>query len=232
MGNVILVTSSKNDIGQTIIGIKTGIELSKKDKKVLLVDLSCGKRKISDYFNESEDIIYDVKDVMDDICSAQQATISINENLYIIPYPRMTNKLRDIKKEGFEKLINEINNAYDVVIIDIDSLSQGFYINFEDIYGVFIVDNNDYSSIKNINSAYEIAKKFGVERIKVIINKYNKKGASNGTMLDIKDFNKMLTTPITCIIEENNKYMNINLGFINNDEKNSLNYAIENLLKP
>lgn len=229
MGDIILITSNKSDIGQTVIGIKTGIELSKKGKSVLLVDLSYGKNKISDYFNESENIIYDVKDVMDDICSAEQATISINDNLFILPFPRMSNKLYDIKKEGFSKLINEIKNVYDVIIIDINSLMLEHYVNFEDIYGVLIIDNNDYSSISNINSVYKIANKFGCKKVEVIINKFNKKGASKGMMLDLKDFNKLLITQITSIIEENNKYMDMNLEFLNNDESNSFKNAIESL---
>jgi septum formation inhibitor-activating ATPase MinD len=231
MGNVILVVSGKREIGKTVIGIKTGIELSKRGKNVVLVDLSSGKIKISDYFNESENIIYDVKDVLDNTCSAEQATITIRDNLNIIPYPRITDKLGNIKREGLINLIKEIKDNYDVIIIDIDSLVSAHYVNFEDISGVIIIDNNDFSSTADINSEYGIANTFGIEKIIVIINKYNKKGASKGMMLDLKEIEKILSTQIISTIEENNKYMNIDFEFINSDERNSLNYAVDNIIK-
>jgi septum formation inhibitor-activating ATPase MinD len=62
--SVIITGSQKNKIGKTIITIKTAVELSRSGRKVLMVDLSSGKVKISEYLNVNEDIIYDVMDVL------------------------------------------------------------------------------------------------------------------------------------------------------------------------
>ena len=85
MGKAVLIGSHKNEIGKTIICIKMGVNLSENGKKVLLIDLSEGKNKMSAYLNVNEDIIYDIKDVLDSTCSPEQAIIDINENLFLLP---------------------------------------------------------------------------------------------------------------------------------------------------
>jgi len=107
MGSVVLVSSQKRDIGKTVLAIKMSIELSKIGKNVLLIDLSSGKKKISEYLNVNEDIIYDIKDVLDMTCSLEQAVIEIDDKLSILPNPRIAGKLGTIKSESFLKLVNE-----------------------------------------------------------------------------------------------------------------------------
>ncbi len=55
MGRVVLVGSQKSEIGSTVLSIKMGIELSQDKKKVLLADLSGGKKKMSEYLKVNEE---------------------------------------------------------------------------------------------------------------------------------------------------------------------------------
>lgn len=231
MGDVILVSSEKRDIGKSILCIKTGIELSKAGKNVLLIDLSSGNKKISEYLNVNENIIYDIKDVLDNTCSTEQAVINIKENLSILPYPRIANKLGNIKREAFTKIISDIKKDYDITIIDMDSLSLCYYVDFENIDGAIIVNNNDFSAVKEINNEFYIADKFGLKKIIVVINRYNKKYAKKGSMINLKELKRMIAVEIIDIIEENIKYDNADYDFLFSIEKNSFNNTIENIIK-
>lgn len=228
MGSVVLIGSDKSCIGKTLIGIKIGIELSNRGKRVLLIDLANGNKKISEYFKVEEDIIYDIKDVLDGTCSMEQAIIDISDNLCIIPLPRVLNKLGNIKKYSFSRLVIEAKDKYDIIIIDVNGLSSCYYLDFTKLERIIIINNNDFSAVKEINNASDLAKKFKLKE-SVIINRYNKKNASKGTMLKIKDMNKMLDTEILSAIEEENKYIDVDYDFLFNKDINSFNSAIDSI---
>jgi septum formation inhibitor-activating ATPase MinD len=185
--NVILTGSQKNYIGKTVISIMIGIELSKTGKNVLMIDLSTGKVKMSEYLNVFENIIYDVADVLMDTCLLEQALIEINENLCLLPCPRISGKIDVINKESFDKLL-KFSESYDYIIIDGDILTHS-YIDFSKIQNVLSINNNDFSCVKEINTDRIISSK--AENFIVAINKYNNKKASNGMMMNLKDIEKL-----------------------------------------
>lgn len=221
MGDVIIVCSEKRDIGKSVVAIRTAIELSKSGKKVLMVDISCGKIKISEYLKVNENIIYDVKDVLDETCSIEHSVINITDSFSILPYPRIANKLGDIKREAFTRLIVELKKSYDIIIVDADKLSSCYFLDLNKVYGVIIINNNDFSALKEINGDCDIANKYGIEKILTVINKYNKKNANKGLMLSIKDMKKMTDADICYTLEENIKYDRIGYEFLFSNEKNS-----------
>lgn len=229
MGSTVLISSDKSCIGKTIIGIKTGIELSNRGKSVLLIDLANGNKKVSEYFNVDEDIIYDIKDVFDGTCSMEQATIDISDNLCIIPFPRVLNKLDNIKKDSFSRMVAEAKDKYDIVIIDVNGLSSCYHLDFTKLERIIIVNNNDFSAINEINNATDLAKKFKLKESIIIVNRYNKKNASRGTMLKIKDMNKMLDMEILSAIEEEDKYIDADYDFLFNKDINSFNSSIDSI---
>lgn len=226
MGKVVLVGSQKCDIGKTTLCIKAGYQLSQMGKKVLILDLSLGNKKISDYLNVSENIIYDIKDVFDGICSLDQAIIDINENLQLLPSPRLKDKLKDVKFELFSSLIKEAKD-YDVIIADVDKISLS-YIDFNDITNIVTVNNNDFSSIKEISLDKTVAQKNNVA-ITTIINKFSKRDAKKGSMLSAKDIQKMTELNINAVIDENLAYDGSH-DFLTNAQDNSFNKAINIIL--
>jgi len=229
LGSVVLVSSQKRDMGKTVLTIKTGIGLSQIGKKVLMIDLSSGKKKISEYLNVSEDIIYDIKDVLDMTCSLDQAVIDIDDKLSILPNPRIAGKLGSIKSESFSRLINEAKGKYDVIIADIDKISLS-YIDFSCIQLIINVNNNDFSCVKEFNIDKNIAYKFGVNNIIAVINKYDKKSASSGSMMKLKDIQKMTEVQTSIVIEDNSLYSNADNDLLFSKEENSFNKAVRNII--
>ncbi|HCS10694.1 MAG TPA: hypothetical protein DIV40_04475 [Clostridiales bacterium] len=228
--NVILTGSQKNNIGKTIISLKIAIELSRQGKKVLLMDLSSGKIKISEYLNMNEDIIYDIVDVIKKTCTLEQGIIEINENLSLLPCPRISGKINEINKESFINLL-QIVEAYDYVIIDADKLTS-VYLDFSKIDNAITINNNDFSSIKEINSDKTISSK--AANFIVAINKYNNKKAKKGIMMKSNDIEKLTETTISAIIEENIKYSQLQYEklFDADLQKTEINNIIKNLKMP
>lgn len=230
MGKVIAVSSQKETIGKTIISIKAGVKLSQMGKSVLLMDFSIGKKKMSEYLNVNENIIYDIKDVLDLTCSLDLAVIEIKKGLSLLPCPRINNKLGKIKKESFNKIINDAKKYYEVIILDIDKI-QFSHIDFSIFDNIVIVNNNDFSCIKEINTDKLIAEKYKFNNIHVIINQFNKRYASKGTMMKMNDIKKLSDLAIQSTIEYSDKYNQADIDFLFNTDDDSFNRAIDKIIK-
>ncbi|MDD3226471.1 MAG: AAA family ATPase [Tissierellia bacterium] len=225
--NVILTGSHKNNIGKTMISIKLAVELAKSGKIVLMMDLSSGKLKMSEYLNVNEDIIYDIVDVMKKTCTLEQGIIEINENLSLMPSPRIPGKINEINKESFINLLQSIE-AYDYVVIDADKLTS-VYIDFSKINNAITINNNDFSCIKEINSDKKISSK--AANFIVVINKYNNKKAKKGIMMKNNDIEKLTEIKVSSLIEENIKYSDLQYEMLFNSDflKTEINNIIRNL---
>ncbi|MDD3750761.1 MAG: AAA family ATPase [Tissierellia bacterium] len=225
--NVILTGSHKNNIGKTMISIKLAVELARQGKKVLMMDLSSGKLKMSEYLNVNEDIIYDIVDVIKKTCTLEQGIIEINENLSLMPSPRIPGKINEINKESFINLLQSIE-AYDYVVIDADKLTS-VYIDFSKINNAITINNNDFSCIKEINSDKKISSK--AANFIVVINKYNNKKAKKGIMMKNNDIEKLTEIKVSSLIEENIKYSDLQYEMLFNSDflKTEINNIIRNL---
>ena len=225
--SVILAGSQKKKIGKTIIGIKMAVELSRGGRRVLMVDLSSGKVKMSEYLNVDEDIIYDVVDVLQKTCSLNQALIEIKENLYLLPSPRIPGKIDKLNRELFMNLFQN-TEYFDVVIIDADSLTCA-YIDFSKIDNAITLNNNDFSCVKEISSDKAISSL--AANFMVVINRYNKKEAKRGKMLKTTDIEKLTKTNISSLIEENPNYSAFSQEMFLNENilKTEINHIIKKL---
>lgn len=217
MSEIVFVSSQKKEMGKTIIAIKLSLLLSQKGKRVLLMDLSTGSKKISQYLNVEEDVIYDIKDVLDNICTPEHAEIEINNNLKLLPSPRLIGKLDDYDKKSLNNILCKLNQN-DVIILDIDELSKVYMADIEYMVNVITINNNEFSSIRELNNDIELTKGLNLEKLLVVINRYDKKQASKGNMIKINDMKKMIENQISCTIEENEEY-NFTSNFANEQNK-------------
>jgi septum formation inhibitor-activating ATPase MinD len=231
MSYVILVGSQKSEIGKTVLSIKIGIELSQKGKRVLLADFSGGKRKMSEYFKVDEDIIYDIRDVLDKTCSLEQAAIEIIENLNLVPNPRVQGKLNGVRREDFKNFIKdtESQHDYDFIIADVGSMSSSF-IDFDSADHAVIINNNDFSCVRELNADKTMVRMNGLNDITLVINRFNKKNAVKGTMLKLRDIQRMTDTKMLYIIEENPKYSQMDSYFLFSGDENSFAGTVKSMV--
>ena len=132
--------------------------------------------------------------------------------------------------EDKAKLMSEAKKDYDAVVLDIDKI-QLSYVDFSILDSIVMINNNDFSCIKEINTDKAIAEKYNFSNIYVLINKFNKKKASRGTMMKLKDIQKLSETKIQSTIEENAKYSEAAYDFLFDAEDNPFNRAVNDIVK-
>ena len=117
MGRLIAVTSGKGGAGKSSVSVHLAVALSQMSNKVLIVDLDAGMRCLDIMLGVSNNLIFDLGDVLNDNKSIEEASLivpSSNENLHFLAAP-LKEKINPAKLSEFVK---NAANFYDFVILD------------------------------------------------------------------------------------------------------------------
>jgi septum site-determining protein MinD len=229
MSNKIIVTSEKDRVGKSLYSVKLALELSKANKKVVIVEFSERNKSISEYLDLDEQIIYDLKDALDGVCSIDQAIVNIADKVDILPTPRLKEKLNEIEISYFNKLISELERYYDYVILEVSKLSNAYYINLRNINSVIILNDNEFSSLAQINDDFILLSENAVKNKFIVINKYNLNRAKKNEALNMKDFNKIFPKPIISYVKYDDRYDGLKSDYFLSHGNDELCKAIEDI---
>ena len=120
MGEALVITSGKGGVGKTTTSANLGTALALLGKKVCLVDTDIGLRNLDVVMGLENRIIYDLVDVIQERCKVHQALVKdkrFDGLLYLLPAAQTSDKLA-ITAEQMQKLITELKQDYDYIIID------------------------------------------------------------------------------------------------------------------
>lgn len=123
MGKIISFIGCKGGSGVTTLIAALGGELSDNGKSVCLLDACVGLRGMDMILGTQDQVVFDFYDLCEDICSMEQALISIKPSLYMIAAPQM-----DVSEELTDKklghLLNRLQKRFDYVLIDCPPVSS------------------------------------------------------------------------------------------------------------
>ena len=87
MGEAIVFTSGKGGVGKTTVISNIGVELSRLDKKVIMLDTDMGLRNLDLVMGIEDKVNYNLLDVLSNKCRIKQAIVRNKKypNLHLIP---------------------------------------------------------------------------------------------------------------------------------------------------
>lgn len=231
MSKNILVTSEKARIGKSLVCLKLAYELSKNNKKVIVIEYSNSDKIISDYFDLNEEIIYNVNDIMNNYCDVEQCTCEIISNIDILPAP----KLKTIELEqnivSFKNVIKKLETKYDFIIVEVSNLKDCFMIE-KGIYDVSVIlNNNDITSIDEINIDYMLSEHYGIHDKFIIVNKYNIKQEIDVAKLNMKDFKGIFPKKLLNFVNYNEKGIDFDRRYCLTDIEDELTLILQQIVK-
>lgn len=176
MGKIIALMSGKGGAGTSSLTTSLGLVLSQKNKKVLLVDTNAGFRTVDDILQMSNDILFDISDIVSGNCDVKDA-IKVsprNDKLFLLPAP--SNLSDAVSPDIIKDILLKLKNDYDVIIIDIPSkFDDDFKTAFLNVDQVLLVSEANELSAKAVKKIKFKLNEFGVLDTRLIINKFSKK---------------------------------------------------------
>jgi capsular exopolysaccharide synthesis family protein len=179
---VILVTSTMPGEGKTFTAVNTATILTRAKKKVVLLDLDLHKPKQANAFNLQNDV--GVTSYIVGKATIEQITkdSGIEDLKIILSGPRTPNASELILDENLEKLINELKEIYDYVIIDtppIGLLSDALVLMKQSDINIFVmkagVSKRDY-----IDIAHQLVEKNEIKHMSIVLNGVSSKNIPSG----------------------------------------------------
>jgi capsular exopolysaccharide synthesis family protein len=179
---VLLVTSTMPGEGKTFTAVNIATILTRAKKKVVLLDLDLHKPKQANAFNLQNDV--GVTSYIVGKASIEQITKNsgIDDLKIILSGPRTPNASELILDENLEKLINELKEAYDYVIIDtppIGLLSDAFVLMKQSDINIFVmkagVSKRDF-----IDIAHQLVEKNEIKHMSIVLNGVSSKNIPSG----------------------------------------------------
>ncbi|ERI91498.1 response regulator receiver domain protein [Clostridiales bacterium oral taxon 876 str. F0540] len=215
-GKIITFFSSKGGVGKSVLALNSSIIFSKQaNKKILLIDMDLQFGDISIMVNKyNQKTILDLVDEgqMDSYENIKPYMYKCNDNLDMLFAPGKPEAAEYISKESIEKLLKQVKNQYDLIIVDTG-------INFND-NTLYVLDHSqkivflstmDIISLKNTKLGLRVMQSLGYERdkVKLVINRFN-----SGYGIGKKDVEEVFKDNIFAMLpdEEKTVILSINKG--------------------
>lgn len=237
VGRVITVFSPKGGVGTTTIAINLASDIYKEtNEPTILLDMDFYAGDISTFLNLKP--AYTLSDVTAHMSrldkSFLQGVIAKHESgISVLAEPHKINEAVEIAGEDLRKIIGLLKTMYKYIVVDstsvFDSRTKTVLEESDDIYMVFVLT---LPSINNVQRHIDYFERlgFGRDKVKLIVNRYIKKGE-----ITIEDAEKVLTYPVfhTITNEYETAMACINKGVTvaELEPKSKLNLAIKELAK-
>ena len=151
MGISIVITSGKGGVGKTTTTANLGTALAALGKRVVVVDGDTGLRNLDVLMGLENRIVYTIADVFENRCRLKQALIKDKryQNLCLLPTAQTKDK-DDVRPQDMLKLVNELKEDFDYVIIDSPAgIEQGFENSVIGADRAVVVVNPEITSVRD-----------------------------------------------------------------------------------
>ncbi|MDQ0269906.1 septum site-determining protein MinD [Cytobacillus purgationiresistens] len=209
MGEAIVITSGKGGVGKTTTSANIGTALALQGKRVCLVDTDIGLRNLDVVMGLENRIIYDLVDVIEERCKVPQALVKdkrFDDLLYLLPAAQTSDK-NAVNSEQMKKLIDELKQDYDYIIIDCPAgIEQGYRNAVAGATKAIVVTTPEVSAVRDADRIIGLLEKEEhIESPKLIINRIRPHLMKNGDMLDVEEITNHLSIDLIGIVADDDQ---------------------------
>ena len=156
MAQIISVLSGKGGVGKTLLTGAVGLALSRKGKRVLLIDGDMGIRSLDLIFGVENECFYHVWELAQGKCFARDAVIHIEDNMDFLSAAQSEN-WENISTAAIETVLEDLGSQYDYIFIDCPAgIGEEIYF-IKDISDmVMIVVTSSWASKRSAEKIYSL----------------------------------------------------------------------------
>lgn len=215
MGVSIVITSGKGGVGKTTTTANIGTALASIGKKVVVVDGDTGLRNLDVLMGLENRIVYTLIDAIEGRCRLKQALIKDKRfsNLCLLPTAQTKDK-DDISTSDMLKIVNELKEEFDYVLIDSPAgIEQGFENAVIGADRAVVVVNPEITSVRDADRVIGKLDAKGLEDHAVVVNRLNYEMTKKGDMLDVNDIIETLSVKLIGVVpQDTNVTISTNKG--------------------
>lgn len=204
MGEVIVITSGKGGVGKTTTTANLGAALAKLKKSVVVIDTDIGLRNLDVVMGMENRIVYHLVDVVNGICTTQQALIKDKKypNLYLLPSAQTRDKSA-VTPEQMKKLTEELRKEFDYVLLDCPAgIEQGFQNAIAGADRALVVTTPETFAVRDADRIIGLLEERGIKDISLIVNRLRPDLVKREVVMSVEDVCEVLTPRLIGVVPE------------------------------
>ena len=180
MGELIAILSGKGGTGKTSVCAGLATALADQGRKVLCIDCDIGLRNLDISLGLAELGALSFLDVCGGGYGLEQATKHPQyETLFFLTAP-MNCPAEQVDQAAFARMLRDSRERFDYVFLDAPAgIDEGFRLAAKFADRILLVTGPDPAAIRDAGRAGELLELMGKERVRLIVNRINKKIAAN-----------------------------------------------------
>ena len=203
MARKIVLASGKGGVGKSSLTAGIAIELCNMGQKVLVVDFDIGMGCLDLILASDDTGIFNWSDVITGSCDPMQALRStVGPSLLTAP----TFFSDDCIEQSVKEMIDNYDDSFDYILMDAPAgVSGGFTLAAACADEGIIVSTADEVCVRVGSFAGEKLGSLGVNEIKLVINRFNKKQTAQGHYLNIDEVIDATSLQLIGVVPEDKK---------------------------
>lgn len=188
MAEIMLVASGKGGVGKSVTCAMLGVELAKRGKKVLVLEMDSGLRGMDIIFGVEDSVVFDLSDILLSRCPPIKAIMKCpyQEGLELIVAPFEHSFVPD--KDDLTVLCKGLSKYYDYLIIDTPAgLGKNFDVALTVADKALLVVTPDLISVRDGKKISDVITASGVTNIRLVINKVDTRAVKTKGIRDLDD---------------------------------------------
>ena len=177
MAKSIVITSGKGGVGKSTAAANIAAGLAFDGRRVLLADMDIGLRSLDVMLGAENELIYDLVDVVQGVCSLEQAIYQDKrrKNLYLLPASQQAASA-SVTPASLKALSRKMRDSFDFIIFDCPAgIDRGFRNACAAADQAVIVITPDVISVRSAERVKDLLKLDGVNDILLLLNRVNRK---------------------------------------------------------
>jgi septum site-determining protein MinD len=199
----IVITSGKGGVGKTTTTANLGAALALRGQKVVLVDTDIGLRNLDLVMGVEKRIVFDLVEVVEGRCQLRQALIRDKrfDSLRILAAAQTREKTA-VSEEQMDKLIGDIANTADYVLIDCPAgIEHGFRNAVAGAREAIVVTTPEVSAIRDADRVVAKLRERDLP-FQLIVNRIRPEMIKSGEMMSADDVAEILGADVIGVIPD------------------------------
>src|SRR5438132_8457280 len=212
LAKVIVITSGKGGVGKTTSAAAFAAGLALRGHKTVVIDFDVGLRNLDLVMGCERRVVFDFINVINGDANLNQALIKDkrNDNLFIFPTSQTLDK-DALRREGVERVLEELKQQFDYIICDIPAgIEHGAITALYFADSAIIVTNPEVSSVRDSDRIIGILAsrsrraEFNLEPVAVhlLLSRYSPERVRKGEMLTVEEGKEIMSIPLLGAIPE------------------------------
>lgn len=202
MATAYAVVSGKGGVGKSTLAANVAAALARMSKRVCLIDMDIGLRSQDVLFGMENQIVYDIVDVLEEVCELRQALLPTAVGVSLLPAAQ-AREASAVPCAGMEALVSRLRSQFDYVLIDAPAgIGRGYQNAVCAADGALLVTVPEPISLRDAERVKGLLEREGVAKPYLVVNRATWAHTRSHANVSIARCAEILQVPLLGVVPE------------------------------